>query len=149
MDRSIENLQTDSHQPQLALRERKKRDTAELIYRAALRLFREHGYAATTVEEIAQAASVDTSTFFKYYPTKDAVLSHLGRQQMRLVEEAIALIADFDKLPSYGQSLFIFNLLAAGVQGDRDFLRIVTVAHYNYGRIHGRDFAVNLLLYVH
>jgi len=131
MDRSIENLQTDSHQPQLALRERKKRDTAELIYRAALRLFREHGYAATTVEEIAQAAGVDTSTFFKYYPTKDAVLSHLGRQQMRLVEEAIALIPDFDKLPAYGQILFIFNLLAAGVQGDREFLRIVTHEIFN------------------
>ena len=126
MNKPKENLQTDSHQPLLALRERKKRDTAEWIYRAALHLFREQGYTATTIEEIAQAAGVDMSTFFKYYPTKDAVLSHLGRQQLRLLEEAIAVIPDFDKLPAYGQILFVFNLLAAGVQGDREFLRIVT-----------------------
>jgi tetracycline repressor-like protein len=50
---------------------------------------------------------------------------------MRLMEEAIALIPDFDKLPAYGQILFIFNLLAAGVQGDREFLRIVTHEIFN------------------
>ena len=125
MNKPTDDLQIHNRQPRVRLRGRKKQDTAEQIYRAALRLFRERGYAATTIDEIAQAAGVANGTFFSYYPIKDAVLSHFGRQQMRLVEEAIAMVPDFEKIPAYGQILFIFNLLAAGAQGDREFLRII------------------------
>jgi AcrR family transcriptional regulator len=58
------------------LRERKKARTKAAIQEHALRLFREQGYEATTVEQIAEAAEVSPSTFFRYYPTKeDVVLS--------------------------------------------------------------------------
>ncbi|RJL22844.1 TetR/AcrR family transcriptional regulator [Bailinhaonella thermotolerans] len=53
------------------LRERKKARTRALIQREALRLFREQGYAATTVEQIAEAAEVAPSTVFRYFPTKE------------------------------------------------------------------------------
>ncbi|MFC4949352.1 TetR/AcrR family transcriptional regulator [Pseudonocardia sp. GCM10023141] len=53
------------------LRERKKARTRELIQREALRLFREQGYPATTVEQIAEAAEVAASTVFRYFPTKE------------------------------------------------------------------------------
>jgi len=131
MSKPTDNLQIYNRQSQLRLRGRKKQDTAERIYRAALRLFRERGYAATTIDEIAQAAGVANGTFFSYYPIKDAVLSHFGRQQMRLVEEAIAMVPDFEKIPAYGQILFVFNLLAAGAQGDREFLRIMIHEIFN------------------
>jgi AcrR family transcriptional regulator len=56
------------------LRERKKARTRAEIQRHALRLFRERGYEATTVSQIAEAAEVSDSTFFRYFPTKEEVV---------------------------------------------------------------------------
>lgn len=60
--------------PRVGLRERKKAKTRAAIQHEALRLFRAQGYEATTIEQIADAAEVSPSTFFRYFPTKEAVV---------------------------------------------------------------------------
>ena len=58
----------------LGLRDRKKLQTRETIRREAMRLIEENGYPNTTVEQIADAAEVSPSTFFRYFPSKETVL---------------------------------------------------------------------------
>ena len=53
------------------LRDRKKRQTRQAIADAARRLFRERGFAAVTVAEVAKAADVSQQTVFNYFPTKE------------------------------------------------------------------------------
>ncbi|MDA0636263.1 TetR family transcriptional regulator [Nonomuraea sp. MCN248] len=57
------------------LRERKKAKTREAILREAFRLFRERGYHATTVEQIAEAAEISPATFFRYFPAKEDLVT--------------------------------------------------------------------------
>ncbi|MEE6135717.1 TetR family transcriptional regulator [Mycobacterium sp. 050128] len=58
----------------LGLRERKKLKTRQAIRREAFRLIDANGYAATTVEQIAEAAEVSPSTFFRYFGSKESLL---------------------------------------------------------------------------
>lgn len=75
----------------MSLRERKKLATWRAIQSAALRLFDEQGYEATTVEQIAAAANVSRATFFNYFAGKDATLLDQDPQERR---EWQALIAE-------------------------------------------------------
>ena len=56
------------------LRDRKKSQTRRQLQDEALLLFTRKGFVATSVDEIASAADVSRSTFFRYFGSKEAVL---------------------------------------------------------------------------
>src|ERR1700712_1845556 len=58
----------------LPLRARNKIRTRDAIRLSAMHLFEANGYGNTTVEQIAEAAEVSPSTFFRYFPSKQSVL---------------------------------------------------------------------------
>ncbi|MDF2938118.1 MAG: TetR family transcriptional regulator [Paenibacillaceae bacterium] len=66
---------SDGAERKLGLRERKKIKTRATIRMTAMRLFREQGYQATTVEQIAEASEISPSTFFRYYASKESVVT--------------------------------------------------------------------------
>jgi AcrR family transcriptional regulator len=57
----------------MTLRELKVERTRDLIGEVAFTLFRDKGFAATTVEEIAAAAEVGARTVYRHYPTKESL----------------------------------------------------------------------------
>jgi AcrR family transcriptional regulator len=55
-------------------RERRRHETEQRIFLAALKLFEQQGFMNTTVEQITEAADVGKGTFFNYFPSKEHVL---------------------------------------------------------------------------
>jgi len=74
----------------LSRRERKKIETRQRLRRAALALFKNHGYDETTVEQIAGAADVAKGTFFNYFETKEAILPAVAEWRMREIRERVS-----------------------------------------------------------
>ena len=57
------------------LRDKKKARTRETLIRVAMQLFLKQGYEETTIDQIAEAAGVGRRTFFRYFASKDLLLS--------------------------------------------------------------------------
>ncbi|HEV8383818.1 MAG TPA: helix-turn-helix domain-containing protein, partial [Candidatus Acidoferrales bacterium] len=62
-------------------RERRRAETREKIFRAALGLYAARGLGAVTVEDITEAADVGKGTFFNYFPSKEHVFEAFGEMQ--------------------------------------------------------------------
>src|SRR6202140_5742479 len=63
-------------------RQRRCSQIRERLFRAALNLFAENGFADTTVEDITNAADVGKGTFFNYFPSKDHILLAFAEMQL-------------------------------------------------------------------
>jgi AcrR family transcriptional regulator len=56
------------------LRQRKRQQTRERLTRAAMELFRDRGFEATTLDDIAAAANISRRSFFHYFASKEDVV---------------------------------------------------------------------------
>ncbi|MEJ7582877.1 MAG: TetR family transcriptional regulator [Acidimicrobiales bacterium] len=106
------------------LRERKKDATRAALRDAAVELVLEHGYSATTVDQIAARANVSPRTFFRYFATKDDVLYEGHGHRVEAVGRFLA-----DRPP--GEALFatlsaVACFLAEDLEQRREVLSIQT-----------------------
>jgi AcrR family transcriptional regulator len=77
---------------------RKKERTRRELGQAAMRLFVERGYDATTIEEIAAAVDISPRTFYRYFPTKEHLVTTLARTSMASFCAEVSARPD-DELP--------------------------------------------------
>jgi AcrR family transcriptional regulator len=70
-------------------RQRRSAETREQLFRAALRLFAEKGFAETTVEDITNAADVGKGTFFNYFPSKEHILIAFSDMQLSKLQATV------------------------------------------------------------
>ena len=104
--------------PAPGLCERKKLATRRAIRRAALALFKSQGYAATTVEQIAQAADVAPMTVYRYFGTKEATVVSVSLTPA--LREGLGRMADAlasDGAPTVAEVSRLVALLAAEEEG--------------------------------
>ena len=74
-------------------RARNKRDKAARIRKAALALFREQGFDATTTREVARRAGIAAGTLFLYVKSKDELVDFVFAGEIgRVVDEAFATL---------------------------------------------------------
>src|SRR5438128_578630 len=105
------------------------RDTRRAILDAALDLFSERGYHATSVRSLAAAAGVRESAIYHYFPSKEAVLDGLitsfHEERNALLDP---LLVGMEKRP-LGESLTLLVESALRFFAEpttRKFLRLIT-----------------------
>lgn len=109
-------------------RERKKRQTKQLLVSTAYRLFSEQGYERTTVAQITSEADVATKTFFNYFPSKEDVLFSDAEHYYEAALEVLAERAPDEGVPELLLRTYdrvIARYLADGpLAGDRERMEV-------------------------
>src|SRR5213078_2085089 len=104
--KSLSSARTAVPQAAPDRRQRRSAEIRERLFRAALNLFAQKGFAETTVEDITEAADVGKGTFFNYFPSKDHILLAFGEMQLGKLEAAIdAARRTNEPMPQFLRSL--------------------------------------------
>jgi len=113
--------QSESADSRTNLRERKKSATRRALEEAALDLFKKKGFARTSVDEIAAAADVSRSTFFRYYGSKEAVFfDDTDTQGERFLDRLVRRPGTEGPLAAFREALIEVSAMAEEEDGTRD-----------------------------
>lgn len=105
--------------------------TRERILLEAARLFRHHGYAATTLREVADAAGVKAGSIYYHFESKEQILGEVLDKGIMIVADTVR--ARIDALPA---SAPWRDRIAAGIEG------------HLWGMLHYGDFtSANIRIY--
>lgn len=99
--------------------DRKKEETRQKIIKTAESLFSQQGVAATSMEQIAQAADIAKGTLYAYFPVKEAII--VAFMQAAFQERSLRRTQQVRDLPDTPARMrLIFTDLLAGVQRQKD-----------------------------
>ncbi|RZN27727.1 TetR family transcriptional regulator [Bradyrhizobium sp. Leo121] len=104
------------------LRARKRQETREKLARAAMALFLERGFEATTLDDIVAAADISRRTFFHYFAAKEDVV--FAWQE----EASAALIAAVAARPAGESMLAAAENAIIAMAGQLDPAEVVALA---------------------
>jgi AcrR family transcriptional regulator len=109
--------------PALGRRDRKRLETRNVLAAVALELFAERGFDAVTVNDIADRADVDPSTFYRHFTTKEAVIfADLGDRTGRIGDAIRAQPVDrplLETLLVSGKDLAAMVMVDIGIERRR------------------------------
>src|SRR4051812_6045403 len=103
-------------------RERKKAATRQALADAALKLFLERGYDQVGIKDIADAADVSTTTLFKHFSGKEALVFDDDAGQEAALVAAVRERPKGWSIPAALREHILKNKIDAGA-GDSEFAR--------------------------
>jgi AcrR family transcriptional regulator len=111
----------------LGLRERKKARLRQQIIETAIRLFRKRGYEKTRVDDIVRILEISQPTFFRYFPSKDAVLRDVGRRGFECIAEHLK--SELSSGADTGERLRrLYHAMALEAEADRPLWKAVVLS---------------------
>ena len=114
-------------QESVGLRERKKARLRQQIIDTSIRLFRSRGYESTRVEDIVQVLEISQPTFFRYFPSKDAVLREVGRRGYSCIMEHLQTQLSSEATTAE-RLMRMYEGMAGEVESDRPLWRAVVLS---------------------
>jgi len=113
--------------PGLGLRERKKNRLRQQIIDTSIKLFRKRGFANTRVDDIVQALEISQPTFFRYFPSKDAVLREVGERGFFCIREHLRSELSSDASTA-DRLRRLYGSMAREVEADRKLWEAVVLS---------------------
>ncbi|MES2248097.1 MAG: TetR/AcrR family transcriptional regulator [Pseudomonadota bacterium] len=105
--------------------------TRERILLEAARLFRHHGYAATTLREIADAANIKAGSIYYHFASKEEILGDVLDKGIQAVADAVR-----ERIEALPADASFRDRIAAGIEG------------HLWGLLHHGDFtSANIRIY--
>lgn len=133
-DRASKRMQTEGSRGDasgsretLGLRERKKARLRQQIIDTSIRLFRKRGYEKTRVEDIVQILEISQPTFFRYFPSKDAVLREVGRRGYGCIKEHLETVLSSNATTAQ-RLRRMYEEMAREVESDRPLWQAVVLS---------------------
>jgi AcrR family transcriptional regulator len=105
--------------------------TRERVLLAAARLFRQHGYAATTLRKVAVAAGIKAGSIYYHFASKEEILGEVLDKGIQIVTDAVR-----QRVESLPPDATWRDRIAAGIEG------------HLWGMLHHGDFtSANIRIY--
>ena len=112
---------------EIGLRERKKARLRQQIIDTSIKLFRKRGYQATRIDDIVQVLEISQPTFFRYFPSKDAVLREVGERGYACICERLR--SELSSKERTGDRLRrLYVTMAREVEADRQLWQAVVLS---------------------